>query len=421
MKALSGKVNGVHRIAIITVLLVLAAGAATGAAGNAILIGAVYPTGGPQGVSGAGIDEFHGLLLAAAYANDHGGVRGLPIRIQLSAANSPDAAPGAVEQLADSGATAIVGTYGSTIARPAAETAAHLGLIYWETGAVGEMGRDVAPGKSFFRVAASGAALGRDAVAFVRDQLTRRAHHAGALRYTIAYVDDEFGRAEAQGEAAEIRRSHLSLAALLPYSLRYADFDGLAARIAQAHTDVLIVAAYLEDAVALRQAILRDHVPLMVNIGGCSAYIMPEFGRRLGPAAVGIFSSDKTGDLLPLRVLAPEAAQELTWARIEFQRKYGHPLWEPGLSGFAGGVALFRDVLPQAHDLGPAAIRAAVSQSAVPMGGLPNGSGLAFGAPESPSAGENLRAASVIWEWIAPNTRALVWPPEFATHAVVFP
>ena len=319
-----------HRIAIIAALLVLTAGTVTGAAENAILIGAVYPTGGPQGVPGAGLDEFHGLLLAAAYANDHGGVRGRPIRIQLSAANSPDAAPGAVEQLAESGVATIVGTYGSTIARPAAETAAHLGLVYWETGAVGDMGRDAAPGRSFFRVAASGAALGRDAVAFVRDQLARRTHHAGPLRYTIAYVDDEFGRSEAHGEAAEIRRSHLLLAAVLPYNLRHANVDGLAARIAQAHTDVLIVAAYMDDAVALRLTILRAGVPLLVNIGGCSAYIMPEFGRRLGPSAVGIFSSDKTGDLLPARAMVPDAANELTWARTEFQRRYGHPLWEPG-------------------------------------------------------------------------------------------
>jgi len=419
--SLSARWSGVHRIAIIAALLVLTAGTVTGAAENAILIGAVYPTGGPQGVPGAGLDEFHGLLLAAAYANDHGGVRGRPIRIQLSAANSPDAAPGAVEQLAESGVATIVGTYGSTIARPAAETAAHLGLVYWETGAVGDMGRDAAPGRSFFRVAASGAALGRDAVAFVRDQLARRTHHAGPLRYTIAYVDDEFGRSEAHGEAAEIRRSHLLLAAVLPYNLRHANVDGLAARIAQAHTDVLIVAAYMDDAVALRLTILRAGVPLLVNIGGCSAYIMPEFGRRLGPSAVGIFSSDKTGDLLPARAMVPDAANELTWARTEFQRRYGHPLWEPGLSGFAGGIALFQHVLPNAHDLGPAAISAAASQSALPMGTLPNGSGLAFGPPDSPSAGENLRAASVIWEWIAPNTRALVWPPAFATHAVVFP
>jgi len=39
----------------------------------------------------------------------------------------------------------------------------------------------------------------------------------------------------------------------------------------------------------------------------------------------------------------------------------------------------------------------------------------------SPEAGANLRATSVIWEWIRPKTRAVVWPPAFATHPIVFP
>jgi branched-chain amino acid transport system substrate-binding protein len=403
------------------VLLALVAWTSAAAQGRPIVIGAIYPTGGPQGAPGAGGDEYGGLLLAATYVNEHGGINGHPVQVRLASANSVDAAPGAVEQLAESGVTTIVGTYSSVIARPAAGTAARVGLMYWETGAVGEIADPQAGGRSFFRVAANGALLGRDAVAFVRDRLAPRLHHSAPLRYTVAYVDDAFGRAEARGEIAEIRRSHLPLAAIVPYDPWRADFAAVAARIARAHTDVLIVAAYMEDAVALRETLLRARVPLAVNIGGCSAYIMPEFGRRLGTGAVGVFSSDKTGDLLPARALRPEAAQQLLWARREFQRRYGHPLWEPALSGFAGGIALFQDVLPRAGDLVPATVAAAARQAALPRGALPNGSGLAFGAPGSPLAGENLRAASVIWEWVAPYTRALVWPPELATHTIVFP
>ena len=39
-------------------------------------------------------------------------------------------------------------------------------------------------------------------------------------------------------------------------------------------------------------------------------------------------------------------------------------------------------------------------------------------APGRPDAGANHAAAGVIWEWVAPKTRAVVWPPAFATHAV---
>ena len=79
-----------RRIVIGAVVLVLIAWAA--AEGNdAIVIGAVYPTTGPQGTVGAGIDEYHGLLLAAARVNAHGGIRGRPLRIQLAPAASSNA------------------------------------------------------------------------------------------------------------------------------------------------------------------------------------------------------------------------------------------------------------------------------------------------------------------------------------------
>jgi len=211
------------------------------------------------------------------------------------------------------------------------------------------------------------------------------------------------------------------LAALIAYDPWHADYRALAAEIARARTDVLVVAGYMEDAVALREAILSARVPLAVNIGGCSAYIMPEFGRRLGRDAVGIFSSDKAGDVLPTTALSPEAAEELRWARREFRSRYGHPLWEPALSGFSGGIALFEHVLPRAPDQSASTVAAAIRQTKLRPGGLPNGSGLKFGGPSSSLAGENLNATSVVWEWVAPYTRALVWPPAFATHAIVFP
>jgi branched-chain amino acid transport system substrate-binding protein len=394
---------------------------AAGGATRPIVVGAVYPAEGPQAAPGAGLDEYHGLLLAADYVNERGGAGGRAVQVRLAGAASSDAAPAAVDQLAESGVTVVAGTYGSVIARPAAEAAARRGLVYWETGAVGDVGAQAEPGVHFFRVAPSGRVLGREAVAFVRDRLAPRLPQAARLRYTVVYVDDAFGRAEARGEIAEIQRSGLPLAAVLPYTPWHTDYAGLTARIAAARTGVLVVAAYMENAVALRRELVRARVPLAVNIGGCSAYIMPEFGRRLGRDAVGVFSSDKTGDVLPTRALAPSAAEALVWARREFQRRYGHPLWEPALSGFAGGLALFQDVLPHAADLSPAAVAAAARRVSLPAGALPNGAGLAFGPPGTAQAGENLRAASVIWEWVAPNTRALVWPPQFATHAVVLP
>jgi hypothetical protein len=52
------------------------------------------------------------------------------------------------------------------------------------------------------------------------------------------------------------------------------------------------------------------------------------------------------------------------------------------------------------------------------MGSLPNGSGVRFSGPGSPEPGSNLRALSVIWEWVGVRHRAVVWPLRYATTPI---
>ena len=403
--------------AVIGICLVLAIGAAAGAAGGApVIIGAVYPTGGGQGPGGT--EEFRGAALAAEYASQLGGWQGRPIELRLEHADSWDAAPFAVQRLAERGISVIVGSYGSTISRPAAEMASRLGVLFWETGAVGELGM-AASSPVVFRFAPTGESLGRAAVAFVREQLAPRLRVRRNLRYTVAYVDDVYGRAVAEGARGEIRASGLTLAAALPYLVPGADYVELADRIAEARSDVLVVAAYLDDAVAMRRALVLKKVPLLVGIGTSSSYCHLVFGEILGDDAVGLFASDKPdGDVLRTDALSDDAASALRWLRQEYHRRYGQGVSAPVLEGFAGGLALFRYVLPHAASLTPGAVARAAGQRRLPPGALPNGSGLRFAPPGDPGAGVNLNATSVIWEWVRPKTRAVVWPPAFSTAPI---
>jgi branched-chain amino acid transport system substrate-binding protein len=417
-------VKTVQRIGLAIVALILlsalAAETAQSTVARPIPIGAVYPTEGGQG--SGGLEEFRGLGLAAEYINNRGGVAGRPVRVQLADAESWDAAPDAVERLARAGMAVVVGSHGSTISRPAAAAASRLGLVFWETGAVGEWGAEAASGTRVFRVSPTGGALGRAAVAFVRDKIAPRAQLHRTLRYAVAYVDDVYGRAVGGGAVVEIRHSGLPLAAVLPYDPRHTRFPGLVDRIARTRPDVVVVAAYLEDGVALRRALVTARVALVANVGTSSSYCMPAFGRLLGQDAVGVFASDKPdGDEVRPDRLAPRAGQALRWATAEYRRRYGEAMTAPALAGFAGGVGLFGHVLPRARRLTADGVAEAARQIALPPGSLPNGSGLAFAPPGSPDAGANINAASVIWEWIKPHTRAIVWPEAFATHPIVFP
>jgi ABC-type branched-subunit amino acid transport system substrate-binding protein len=387
-----------------------------------LTIGAVYPTGGGQGPGG--VEEYRGLTLAAALQNKGGGVQGRTIDIHLKAADSADAAPGAVQALASQGAPVIAGSYGSTISFPAAQAAYNRGLDFWETGAVGDLGMlatDVPPpylGSNVFRFPPAGSVLGSSAVDFVANQL-KSSLPDRPLRYTVAYVNDAYGAEVAQGALDQISKQGLTLAAKIPYDLLHADYNAVVDQIAAARTDVLFVASYIDDAVSMRKAILAKHVPLVANIGTSSSYCLPAFGEQLGPQAVGLFASDKPdGDILKASNLTPEAASALEWGRAEYAKRYGGPMTAAALTGFAGGWALFHHVLPAARALTPKAIGDAARSTELPVGALPNGSGLAFGRPGGAGAGENLRALSVIWEWTAPNTRSVVWPPTYATSPI---
>ncbi|HYR61961.1 MAG TPA: ABC transporter substrate-binding protein [Actinomycetota bacterium] len=412
-------------VAGIALLVVAAAGVFWVNRPRSVTIGAVYPTGGGQGPGG--VEEYRGLTLAAALQNIDGGVHGQTIDLHLKPADSADGAPAAVQALAAEGAKVIAGSYGSTISFPAAQAAYNRGLDFWETGAVGDLGMlatDVPPsylGANVFRFPPAGTVLGSSAVDFVANEL-KASLPDRPLRYTVAYVDDAYGSEVGKGALDEIAKLGLPLGTRIPYNPGHADFNAIADQIAAAKTDVLFVASYIDDAVAMRKAILDRHVPLVTNIGTSSSYCLPAFGAALGQQAVGLFASDKPdGDVLKTSNLTPEATSALEWARGEYAKRYGGTMTAAALTGFAGGWALFHYVLPAASSFTPKAIAAAARSVQLPMGALPNGSGLAFGAPGSASAGENLRALSVIWEWTAPNTRSVVWPPSYATSPILYP
>jgi branched-chain amino acid transport system substrate-binding protein len=397
--------------------VVLVAGPACTSRPDAIRVGAVYPISGSQGPGGT--EEFQGVQLATELVNDGGGVGGRPVELVPVDVPGADAAPGAIAQLDDQGVDLVLGSYGSTISEPAAQAAANRGLLFWETGAVGEM-TGAGAGSLVFRMAPSGAVLGRNAIAFVAD------HDApllgvdpARLRYAVVLVDDAYGRAVAQGALDELAARGYTLAARLPYDPHDVDMRELVGELAASRPDVLFVSAYLEDAVAMRREIVAQGLDLVAGIGTSSSYCMPAFGAELGRDAVGLFASDKPdAAALDPSGLAPAARELLASAQSAYAERFGGPMSAAALAGFSAAWAFLHDVLPDAADLSPSSVAAAANALDLPEGSLPNGSGVRFGDAGSVTAGANLRAASVIWQWNAPGERAVVWPPRYATSAI---
>jgi branched-chain amino acid transport system substrate-binding protein len=406
-----------HRTLVLGLAVALTAGLLAGCSRpvDPIRVGAVYPLSGEQGPGG--LEEFHGVQLAADLVDADGGVLGRPVELVPIDAAGSDAAAAAIQDLHAQGIGLVTGSYGSTISSPAADAADKLGMLFWETGAVGEMLGSGA-GRTVFRVAPSGVVLGAAAIDFIADQLAPALHRdPAALRFAVANVDDLYGAAVATGATEEIRRLGLPLAGQVPYALR--DFDPAAVvhRLAALRPDVVFVSAYLDDGVAVRREMVRQHLKLVANIGSSSSYCMQAFGDRLGADAVGVFASDKPdAESLDPTGLSTQARALLQRANAGYRQRYGTDMSAAALAGFAAGWALFHVVLPNASDVSPDGVASAALHADLPAGSLPNGSGLRFGPAGSPTAGSNVLAASVIWEWTSLDWRAVVWPPRFATE-----
>lgn len=379
-------------------------------------IGAIYPTGGGQGPGG--VEEFRGAELATKLANSRGGVNGHEVKLVLEKADSADDAPRAVERLHRKGIDIVLGSYGSTISIPAGRAASDNNMIFWETGAVGETMGDTTSDPHVFRFPATGEILGRSAVRFVSEQFVTKlgsvAPGGPALRYTVVYVDDAYGRSVGLGAKQQVLDSHLTLAGVIPYALASANFTDIAHQIAALKTDILVVAAYLDDGVALRRATVEAGVHLVGSIGTSSSYCMPAFGAQLHEKAVGLFASDKPdGDVMDDAALSRQASAVLSWARTEYRARFHTAMSAPALTGFSGTWALLHHVLTRSTNFEAGTVSKVARSVKLPLGTLPNGSGLEFQA----GAGglNNHLAASVIWEWVKDGERQVVWPPEFAT------
>ena len=324
-----------------------------------------------------------------------------------------------MQTLKSKGIELVVGSHGSAISAAAAEAATQDDMLFWETGAVGQIAPDVAGGRHFFRLAPMGANLGRAAIDFMLDRVAQDLKLGRPMRFAVTNVDDAYGRAVGQGAADEVRSRGAQLVGTFPYPARGADYDALAERVGAAHPDVLFVAAYLDDGVALRRATVRHSVHLAASIGTSSSYCHPAFGQQLGLDAVGLFASDKP-DAADVRTdaLTHEARKLLEWAKDRYQLEYHQPMSAPALSGFSNAYALFARVLPRSRSLSTADVAASALALKMAAGSLPNGGGVDLAPPGAADGGSNRAAAGVIWEWVAPATRAVVWPPAFATHPV---
>lgn len=377
-----------------------------------LVLGAIYPLSGPQAPGGKA--ELAGVRAALEVAQSSGALT-THVRLQIIDATTPEAASAAVDTLVhDYHVPAILGTYGSTLSAVSAARAEALKTVYWETGAVADP--ITAQRRYVFRTVATGSSLGRMAVTFTHDVLMPTMNIA-APRAVVVRVNDVYGRSVGGGEEALAKSMGIQVVDVIEYDPNAFVPDVIAARLAADRADFLWDVSYLNDGVAIWQAVLRNHVALRAAIGTSSAFCMPAFGQLLGAGSVGVYAADKPDVAIRLGALSPAGQRLMAKAQLVYgQENGGAPMDIPAVAGFVGGWTFYSAVLPKL----PGAINAETIRTAalgvdVPVGDSINGGGVKFGADGSLDEGQNTLAAAVIGQWQAPGVMKIVYPAAYAT------
>lgn len=400
--------------------LVLALGACSlSRPASTLTLGAVYPLSGPQ-AQGAR-EELAGFEAALALAQREGLAEASRVRLRVIDAQTPDAAVQAVDTLMAAHVPLIAGTYGSTLAVPAAARADAGQTVYWENGAVAD--EETAHRSYVFRTVATGSTLGRIAAQFTarvllaRDKLT-----AAGSRVVIVHTDDVYGQSVALGETSQARADGFKDVRQVAYDPHAYDPGGIAEQVKALAPDYLWDVSYLDDGVAIWQALEAAGVHVRAAVGTSSAFCMPDFARRVGPLAVGVYAADKPdGASVPPNALLDSGRSLLAQASAIYAARQGEPMSIPAVAGFVGGWTLFHDVLPKVRGaITPDSLRAAAYAVNVNYGQAINGGGVRFAPAGQPDAGQNRRAAAVVGEWIRgleetqPVVMKVVYPPAYA-------
>jgi len=297
---------------------------------------------------------------------------------------------------------------------PASAAAATAGLTYWEAGAVA----DRVTGRALphvFRGGASGANLGANSATFTATVLAPRLGLApAATRVSVVLEGDDYGHSVGDSVVSSARGLGMNVVSYTTYNAHNPSWRPVLSAVAAARPDVLILASYIEDGVAFRRAMLAANLHVGALIGSTMAERGPDFGRMLGPAAVGVFASDRPTQGFNEGVLSPSARATYERFTRTWEETTGGPPTEEGLAGFTAAWVLFRDVLPRAGALTAGSVTAAARSLDIPRGDLPNGAGIRF-SDDPVMRGQNVRAAAVIWQWQAVRHSVTVWPPVDAT------
>ncbi|MBN9463187.1 MAG: ABC transporter substrate-binding protein [Burkholderiales bacterium] len=401
-------------------LAALALGSGLALAQEPIRIGVFQPLTGP--FTKNGVEHWEAMQIARDMINERGGINGRKIEYVLADVPSPAAAISETERVITKEKVKITTGSGlSPLAIAVSQAAERHGAFHWETVGAAE----VITRRGFkytFQVGGASRLYSQAALDFALDELSRRLKIApNDLRIALLWENRALGKSVGDGIRIHAADRGVKLVYDEGYDQFLTDMTPIVQKLKDVNPDVLITIGYPNDVILFQRKAKELNFYVKALIGVSGGYSNPELRDSIGNSVYGLFVSEFPPRVNP-KALKPEALE----AANEFFRRYEAKMKRPpaghASASFSALWGLYTEIFPKAKTFEPSELREIALSLDLPMGSLPNGSGIKFTnhdwAPDKKDFGQNLRAAIGIWQWQKDGNNE-VFPKELATHEPV--
>jgi branched-chain amino acid transport system substrate-binding protein len=379
-------------------------------------IGALYPLSGPMALLGT--HDMNGVELATDMFNERGGVKGKKVMLVKCDAPTPEAARSEAERMVSvEKLDFLFGTYSSSLSFVAASVAEKHKKIFWETGAIAD-NITQRKFKYLFRTCTNSSAFGYAAADFITKKLAKDFKiNLKDLKVAIAHEDSLYGTSVMSAAGKRLKESGVNVVAFESYSKSVTDLSPLVMKFKMLKPDIILTTCYTNDAILWQRQMREMNLNIKAMVGTGGGHGILDFAKATGKDSDGVFSAD-----FPLvknpKSLSPKLDPPLNTVRERYKKKYGDYPDLHAMSAFTGAWVFYANVLAKTNSLNPDAVRAAALKLDIPVGGTHMGWGVKFPSENSPEAGQNERAFSVMMQWQG-GLNYCVWPDAYAERKAI--